>query len=67
MRIIQEAKTPGEGAKVGAQASAGDDDHDDLEGDIESEVDVSGDYLPWLYKSDGKGFVFETCSVLNQQ
>ncbi|KAJ0106094.1 hypothetical protein Patl1_18346 [Pistacia atlantica] len=39
MRIIQEAQTPGAGAKVGAQASAGAEDHDDLEGDIESEVD----------------------------
>ncbi|KAI9173832.1 hypothetical protein LWI28_007238 [Acer negundo] len=43
MRIIQEAKIPGEGAKVGGQA--GDGEFDDLEGDIESEVDVSGDYL----------------------
>ncbi|KAK1564979.1 hypothetical protein Q3G72_016147 [Acer saccharum] len=43
MRIIQEAKIPGEGAKVGGQA--GDGEVDDLEGDIESEVDASGDYL----------------------
>ncbi|KAK0587854.1 hypothetical protein LWI29_030040 [Acer saccharum] len=43
MRIIQEAKIPGEGAKVGGQA--GDGEFDDLEGDIESEVDASGDYL----------------------
>lgn len=43
MRIIQEAKTPGERAKVSGQGAAG--TSDDLEGDIESEVDVSGDYL----------------------
>lgn len=43
MRIIQEAKTPGEGAKADGQGAAG--VADDLEGDIESEVDISGDYL----------------------
>ena len=42
MRIIQEAKTPGEGAKASGQGAAGASasDHDD-----ESEVDVSGDYV----------------------
>ncbi|XVF52468.1 hypothetical protein PTKIN_Ptkin05aG0020400 [Pterospermum kingtungense] len=44
MRIIQEATTPGEGAKVGEQAgAAGSSDPDDADADIESEVDVSSD------------------------
>lgn len=45
MRIIQEAKTPGEGSKAGGQAAASSSDLDDIEADIESEVDVSGDYV----------------------
>lgn len=44
MRIIQEAKMPGEGSKAGGQAAASSSDVDDIEADIESEVDVSGDY-----------------------
>lgn len=44
MRIIQEAKTPGEGSKAGGQAASS-SDLDDIEADIESEVDVSGDYV----------------------
>ncbi|XP_023926016.1 serine/threonine-protein kinase SAPK3 isoform X2 [Quercus suber] len=44
MRIIQEAKMPGEGSKAGGQATAGSSDLDDIEADIEAEVDVSGDY-----------------------
>lgn len=45
MRIIQEARMPGEGAIVGGQGAAGASDHDDIQGDIESEIDVSGDYF----------------------
>jgi serine/threonine-protein kinase SRK2 len=45
MRIIQEAKMPGEGSKAGLRAAAGASDSDDVEADIESEVDVSGDYV----------------------
>ncbi|KAJ4849318.1 hypothetical protein Tsubulata_019121 [Turnera subulata] len=41
IRIIQEAKTPGEGAKVGEQALPG--ASDDLDADLELEVDVSVD------------------------
>ncbi|XP_039002390.1 serine/threonine-protein kinase SAPK3-like isoform X1 [Hibiscus syriacus] len=45
MCIIQEAKTTtAEGAKVGEQAVAGSSDPDDAEGDLESEIDVSGDF-----------------------
>ncbi|PPR84061.1 hypothetical protein GOBAR_AA36654 [Gossypium barbadense] len=45
MRIIQEAKTTtAEGAKVGEQAAAGSSDPDDVEADLESEIDVSGDF-----------------------
>lgn len=44
MRIIQEAKMPGEGSKAGGQATASSSDLDDIEADIEAEVDVSGDY-----------------------
>lgn len=44
MRIIQEAKTPGEGAKLSEQAIAG--TSDDLDADLESEIDVSGDMEP---------------------
>ncbi|KAL5551301.1 hypothetical protein UlMin_001477 [Ulmus minor] len=44
MRIIQEAKTPGEGSKASTQGAAGTSEPDDTEGDLESDVDVSGDY-----------------------
>ncbi|XVF13495.1 hypothetical protein REPUB_Repub08aG0212800 [Reevesia pubescens] len=44
MRIIQEAKTPVEGAKVDEQSVAGSSDPDDVEADLESEVDISGDF-----------------------
>lgn len=44
MHIIQEAKTPGEGAKVGEQAVAG--TSVDLDADLDSDVDVSGDIMP---------------------
>ncbi|XVF51870.1 hypothetical protein PTKIN_Ptkin04bG0218900 [Pterospermum kingtungense] len=44
MRIIQEAKTPAAGAKFGEQAVAGSSDPDDPEADLDSEVDVSGDF-----------------------
>jgi len=40
-RIIQEAKTPGEGSKTRLLSAAGAWDSDD----VESEVDVSGDYV----------------------
>ncbi|KDP30449.1 hypothetical protein JCGZ_17137 [Jatropha curcas] len=42
MRIIQEAKTPGEAAKVSKQTVAG--TSDDF-GDLESEIDESGDFV----------------------
>lgn len=45
MRIILEAKMPGKGSKAGAQSAAGASDSDDLDADVESEVDVSGDYV----------------------
>ncbi|XP_040987799.1 serine/threonine-protein kinase SAPK1-like isoform X2 [Juglans microcarpa x Juglans regia] len=45
MQIIQDAKIPGEGSKAGGEAAAGASDVDDIEADIESEVDVSGDYV----------------------
>uniref|UniRef100_A0A9I9D7A4 non-specific serine/threonine protein kinase n=1 Tax=Cucumis melo TaxID=3656 RepID=A0A9I9D7A4_CUCME len=45
MQIVQEAMTPGEASKVGDQALAGGSGLDDLEADIDSEVDVSGDYV----------------------
>ncbi|KAK9275974.1 hypothetical protein L1049_023250 [Liquidambar formosana] len=45
MRIIQEAKTPGEGSKVGGQSGSGSLDADDLEADLESEIDMSGDFV----------------------
>lgn len=44
MRIIQQAKTPVEGAKVGEQAVAGSSDPDDVDADLDSEVDVSGEF-----------------------
>lgn len=45
MRIIQEAKMPGEATKVAGQSAAGASDPDDMEDDIESEIDASGDYM----------------------
>lgn len=45
MRIIQEAKLPGEGSKSSGKSTAGTSDTDDIEADVESEVDVSGDYV----------------------
>lgn len=44
MRIIQEAKVPGEGTKTEAQTAAGSTDPDDLEADLESEIHNSGDF-----------------------
>ncbi|CAI9095574.1 OLC1v1031562C1 [Oldenlandia corymbosa var. corymbosa] len=46
MRIIQEAKIPGETPKPETQSSnVGSIDTDDLEGDLESEIDNSGDFV----------------------
>ncbi|XP_038903039.1 serine/threonine-protein kinase SRK2A-like [Benincasa hispida] len=45
MQIVQEAMTPGEVSKIGDQMLAGGSGLDDLEADIDSEVDVSGDYV----------------------
>ncbi|XP_023551762.1 serine/threonine-protein kinase SAPK3-like isoform X1 [Cucurbita pepo subsp. pepo] len=45
MQIVREAMTPGEGSKVGDQALAGGSGLDDLDADIDSEIDVSGDYV----------------------
>ncbi|XP_028116106.1 serine/threonine-protein kinase SAPK3-like [Camellia sinensis] len=47
MRIIQEAKTPGEGSKLvdGQATGAGSSGPDDIEADLDSEVDNSGEYL----------------------
>ncbi|GKV10770.1 hypothetical protein SLEP1_g22089 [Rubroshorea leprosula] len=44
MCIIKEAQMPAEGPKVGEQAVPGASDLEDIEADIESEVDVSGDF-----------------------
>ncbi|GLT34668.1 hypothetical protein SLA2020_091710 [Shorea laevis] len=44
MCIIKEAQMPAEGANVGEQAVPGTSDLEDIEADIESEVDVSGDF-----------------------
>ncbi|XP_002517501.2 serine/threonine-protein kinase SAPK3 [Ricinus communis] len=44
MRIIQEAKTPGEGAKFSELAVPG--TSDDLDADLESEIDISGEFVP---------------------
>ncbi|XP_048435847.1 serine/threonine-protein kinase SAPK3-like [Pyrus x bretschneideri] len=43
-KIIHEARTPGEGSKAGGKAVAGPSDSDDLEADLDSEVDCSGDF-----------------------
>lgn len=48
MRIIQEAKMPGEGSKAGRQATGEASELDDVDADVESEVDVSGDYVTAL-------------------
>ncbi|KAI8530293.1 hypothetical protein RHMOL_Rhmol11G0045500 [Rhododendron molle] len=45
MRIIQEAKTPGQGSKSKGQAAGGSLDPDDLEFDVDSEIDLSGDFV----------------------
>ncbi|KAK2967732.1 hypothetical protein RJ640_012958 [Escallonia rubra] len=45
MRIIQEAKTPGEGSKAEGEAGSGSMDPDDAEIDLESEIDYSGDFV----------------------
>ncbi|KAG2680093.1 hypothetical protein I3760_11G082200 [Carya illinoinensis] len=45
MRIIQDAKIPEEGSKAVGETAAGALDIDDIEADIESEADVSGDYV----------------------
>lgn len=45
MLIIKDAMIPGEGSKVGGEAAAGASDLDDIEADMESEVDVSGDFV----------------------
>lgn len=50
MQIVQEARTPGEGAKAGDQAMAGGSGLDDLDADIDSEVDVSGDYVTAVWE-----------------
>ncbi|XP_031385967.1 serine/threonine-protein kinase SAPK3-like isoform X1 [Punica granatum] len=44
MRIIQEARTPGEGSKSGVQSTAGPSNPDEDE-DLESDIDVSGEYV----------------------
>lgn len=46
MQIIKEAGTPGEGSKAGMQAIPRGSDSDDEDVDIESEVYVSGDFVP---------------------
>lgn len=55
MRIIQEARTPGEGSKVDGHSLDGALDSDDLEADLESEIDVSGDFMApvWACMSQG--------------
>lgn len=46
MLIIKDAMIPGEGSKAGGEAAAGGaSDLDDIEADMESEVDVSGDFV----------------------
>lgn len=45
MRIIQEARTPGERSKVDDHGMDGALDCDDLEADLESEIDVSGEFM----------------------
>ncbi|KAF8379178.1 hypothetical protein HHK36_028607 [Tetracentron sinense] len=49
MRIIQEAQTLAEGSKAGGQSVGGALDPDDeLEGDLDSEVDISGDFEAYV-------------------
>lgn len=60
-RIIQVAKMPEEGSKAGVQAAAGASDSDDVDADVESEVDVSGDYFNAVWADFGimlRGVVF---------
>ncbi|KAM3375487.1 Serine/threonine-protein kinase SAPK2 [Capsicum chinense] len=45
MRIIQEAKFLGEGSKYGQAPAEATIDPDDSEGDLESEIETSGDYV----------------------
>ncbi|KAJ8557934.1 hypothetical protein K7X08_004700 [Anisodus acutangulus] len=45
MRIIQEATIPGEGSKPGQAPSGPTTDPDDMDGDLESEIDTSGDFV----------------------
>uniref|UniRef100_A0A5B6ZQ24 non-specific serine/threonine protein kinase n=1 Tax=Davidia involucrata TaxID=16924 RepID=A0A5B6ZQ24_DAVIN len=45
MRIIQEAKTPGEGSKAEGQSASGELESDDAEADLESEIDYSSEFL----------------------
>ncbi|KAM3308631.1 serine/threonine-protein kinase SAPK3 isoform X2 [Capsicum chacoense] len=45
MRIIQEAKFLGEGSKYGQAPEEATIDPDDSEGDLESEIETSGDYI----------------------
>lgn len=45
MRIIQEAKFLGEGSKYGQAPAEATIDPDDSEGDLESEIETSGDYI----------------------
>ncbi|XP_059292141.1 serine/threonine-protein kinase SAPK3-like isoform X1 [Lycium ferocissimum] len=45
MRIIQESRIPGEGSKPGQAPAGATADPDDMEGDLESEIDISGDFV----------------------
>lgn len=44
MRIIQEARALGEGSRAGGHGAGGPSDPDEEE-DLESEIDVSGDFV----------------------
>ncbi|XP_055961200.1 serine/threonine-protein kinase SAPK3-like [Mercurialis annua] len=46
MRIIKEAETVEEGAKISEQAIPGTSEDQDLEADMEYEIDISGDFVP---------------------
>lgn len=48
MRIIQEAKIPGEVSKPEGQATAGTAEPDDTEDDLESEIDSSNDFAVYV-------------------
>ncbi|KAJ8543518.1 hypothetical protein K7X08_006041 [Anisodus acutangulus] len=45
MQIIQEAMIPGEGPKPGQAPAGATTDPDDMEGDLESEIDTSSDFV----------------------